>query len=423
MKKAWVVAVDMGYGHQRAAFPLKDIAFEKIFTANNDKIISKKETRVWERTRNFYEFVSRITSVPIIGPFVFWLYDRLQNISSYYPIRDLSTPNLFTLYLEKMITKDGLCSSVVNHALTKELPFVTTFFLTAHAADHAGIKKVYCIVTDTDINRIWVANKPKKSNIVYLAPSERVVKRLTEYGVESKKIILTGFPLPKENLGNRTLSILKKDVAQRISDLDPNRVFYDKYREIINKRLNIKRLPKRKTKIQLTFTIGGAGAQKEISLKLMRSLRNDMENDKIVLNVVAGMHLDFVDYLKKEMDKLKITKNFHIIFGLNKPEYFTNFSKVLRTTHVLWTKPSEMSFYCALGLPIIISPPIGAHEKYNKRWLFEMGAGMEQKNVKFTNQWLFDIVNSGWFAKAAWSGFINAPNKGIFEIEDAIFKH
>ena len=25
--KAWVVAVDMGYGHQRAAYPLKDIAY------------------------------------------------------------------------------------------------------------------------------------------------------------------------------------------------------------------------------------------------------------------------------------------------------------------------------------------------------------------------------------------------------------
>ena len=26
-KRAWVVAADMGYGHQRTAYPLKDIAF------------------------------------------------------------------------------------------------------------------------------------------------------------------------------------------------------------------------------------------------------------------------------------------------------------------------------------------------------------------------------------------------------------
>ena len=29
-KKAWVISVDMGYGHQRAAYPLKDIAYERI---------------------------------------------------------------------------------------------------------------------------------------------------------------------------------------------------------------------------------------------------------------------------------------------------------------------------------------------------------------------------------------------------------
>ena len=34
-KKAWVVAVDMGYGHQRASYPLKRIAFGgKVINAN-----------------------------------------------------------------------------------------------------------------------------------------------------------------------------------------------------------------------------------------------------------------------------------------------------------------------------------------------------------------------------------------------------
>ncbi len=34
MVQAWVVAVDMGYGHQRAAYPFRDIAYEGIITAN-----------------------------------------------------------------------------------------------------------------------------------------------------------------------------------------------------------------------------------------------------------------------------------------------------------------------------------------------------------------------------------------------------
>jgi hypothetical protein len=35
MHQAWVVAVDMGYGHQRAAYPFRDIACEGIITAKN----------------------------------------------------------------------------------------------------------------------------------------------------------------------------------------------------------------------------------------------------------------------------------------------------------------------------------------------------------------------------------------------------
>ena len=38
-KKAWVIAVDMGYGHQRAAYPLKDMAYGDIINANSDKMI------------------------------------------------------------------------------------------------------------------------------------------------------------------------------------------------------------------------------------------------------------------------------------------------------------------------------------------------------------------------------------------------
>ena len=34
---------------------------------------------------------------------------------------------------------------------------------------------------------------------------------------------------------------------------------------------------------------------------------------------------------------------------------------MLRETDVLWTKPSELCFYPALGIPLIMSAPLGAH--------------------------------------------------------------
>ena len=42
--KAWVVAVDMGYGHQRTAYPLRDMAFGgKVLNANSYQGIPEKD--------------------------------------------------------------------------------------------------------------------------------------------------------------------------------------------------------------------------------------------------------------------------------------------------------------------------------------------------------------------------------------------
>ena len=83
-----------------------------------------------------------------------------------------------------------------------------------------------------------------------------------------------------------------------------------------------------------------------------------------------------------------------------------HFNFALHNTDILWTKPSELSFYCALGIPIIMTPAIGPQEKCNHRWLREIGAGIKQQNPEYTNQWLLDLLNKGRLAEAAWNGFL-----------------
>ena len=56
--KAWVVTADMGYGHQRAVHPLKDIAEDGIITAGTTEA-SEQEKKLWKRILNAYEFFSR----------------------------------------------------------------------------------------------------------------------------------------------------------------------------------------------------------------------------------------------------------------------------------------------------------------------------------------------------------------------------
>lgn len=425
MKKVWLVTVDMGYGHQRAAYPFKDIAYERIITANRDELVSPRDEKLWRRSQSFYEWISRITSTPIIGGLLFSIFDKLQGIAEFYPQRDLSKPNLQTLYLDRLIRKKNLNRSMFEYIKRKKLPLLTTHFIPAIAAEHNGIKNIYCVVTDTDINRAWLPKEPSKSSIIYLAPCEHAAKRLKQYGAPEKNIFITGFPLPKENLGGLELTTLKKDIGNRLPNLDPRKKYMTEFRSVIKEKLGRHYKEKSNHLLTLTFMTGGAGAQKEIGLRMMRSLSKKIKNNEIRINLTAGTRLDVAEYYKQKIIELglgdRLGKNLNILFVWNKPTYFKNFSYILHTTDILWSKPSEMSFYTALGIPIIIAPPIGAHEYYNKKWLMDLGSGFPQENPDYTDEWLYDWLDSGRLAEAAFEGFVQAPNLGIYEIEKIIF--
>jgi UDP-N-acetylglucosamine:LPS N-acetylglucosamine transferase len=111
-----------------------------------------------------------------------------------------------------------------------------------------------------------------------------------------------------------------------------------------------------------------------------------------------------------------------IIWGESNEAYFDHFNRALHTTDILWTKPSELSFYCALGIPIIMTPAIGPQEKCNQRWLREIGAGIKQQNPEYTNQWLKDLLNKGRLAEAAWNGFLKGRKFGTYNIIDFLEK-
>jgi UDP-N-acetylglucosamine:LPS N-acetylglucosamine transferase len=235
--------------------------------------------------------------------------------------------------------------------------------------------------------------------------------------------------LPKENIG-KNRDILKKDLMSRLVNLDPEKTFFQKYRLIvkdkINKSVNIDKLDKWKNHIlTITFTIGGAGAQSDIGLRIMKSLRQKILDGTARLNIAVGTKLDLkMEFEKYAADlglKEQMGRGFNIIFALDKKTYFETFNYALRTTDVLWTKPSEMSFYTALGIPIIIAPPIGAHEHYNKTWLEHIGSGFVQENPDYIHEWLFYWLKDGRIADAALQGFIDANNMGTYNIESYIF--
>ena len=415
--KAWVVAADMGYGHQRAVYPLRQHAEGGILTVGSSGQISKSERQLWQRLLGAYEFFSRAKGIPVIGPPLFSMLDSMLKIPSFYPMRNLSTTTFQVNLLESLIEK-GLCNGMLETTATKNIPIVTSFYASAIAADRKGFNRVYCIICDADINRVWVAKNPWESRVEYFAPCGKAAHRLRAYGVPEERIHLTGFPLPMELLGDESLSVLKRDLGQRLGYLDPLGKFRARHGRNVEFFLGKENCVfKNERVLTIAFAVGGAGAQKEIGRRIALSLKKKLLAGEVRLILVAGIRKEVKDYfdaVKADVDPAG--DGIRILHADSLHAYFDLFNTALHEIDILWTKPSELSFYCALGLPIVVCPTIGSQENFNKKWLREVRAGVKQENPDYTDQWLFDSLHRGTLAESAWDGFLKSRKLGSFNV-------
>ncbi|MCL5733570.1 MAG: hypothetical protein M1334_02830 [Patescibacteria group bacterium] len=420
---AWVVAVSMGYGHQRTAYPLKYLAPNGVFiNANDYEGMPELDRSRWESVRKFYEFISRLKFSSWLGALTFSIFDHFQKIISFYP-KVKNERTTFDLRQIFKWLKDGWGKDLIDKLAKNPLPFIATFSVPAFMAEYFNYPgEIYCVVSDTDVARPWVALNPEKSRIKYLAPTKRVAERLKLYGVKEGNIFLTGYPLPKENIGDN-LEIVKSDLSERLLNLDPKGSYSRYFLPLIQSYIG-KQLSKPGHILTLLLSIGGAGAQKEMAIQIVVSLKKKIKNKEIRLMLSAGAREEVKNYFENEIRSVglerELNKGVFIISADNLDDYFKKFNIALRTTDILWTKPSELSFYCALGIPIIIAPPIGSQEDFNREWILRLGTGIDQKDLNYIDQWLFDLLDDGWFAGAAMHGYIEAEKRGVFNIEKIV---
>jgi hypothetical protein len=415
MEKINLISVNMGYGHQRTAYPLKALAYGgEAIQANDYPGIPEKDKKMWKRARMFYEAVSRFKRVPLVGELAFFLFDQFQKIFSFYPKLDSSKPN-FQLRQIFLFIKKGWGRDLVEKCKKRggNLPFVSTFFTSAFMAEVFNYPgEIFCVVCDADIARTWAPLNPQKSRIKYFAPNVRVVERLKLYGVKENNIFLTGYPLPLELTGGEDMEVLKENLRGRLLNLDPKEKYCRYYEPLIKEHLG--KMPEESGRpLTIMFAVGGAGAQKEIGVKVVKALSREIESGKIKIILVAGTRKKIKEYFKEHTRGLDV----EIVFEERVEDYFQSFNLALRRTDVLWTKPSELSFYSALGLPIIVAPPIGSQEEFNKRWLLKSGFGLSQENPSHVQQWLFDWIEHGYLAEAAIQGFIEGEKSGTLKIK------
>ncbi|HRY63084.1 MAG TPA: hypothetical protein P5267_00540 [Patescibacteria group bacterium] len=426
-KKVCLVTVDMGYGHQRAAFPLRFLDRKgEMLLANNYSGMAEKDLLIWNQGRRPYEFISRAKHLPVVGDVLFWGMDQLQKIKDFYPRHESSRPSWQLLASMAVIKKKQWGKDLIDKLDKENLPLLTTFFSVAYMAEEFNYRNdIYLVVCDADVSRAWAAEHPERSKIKYLVPTKRVYERLQLYGVAAKNIYYTGFPLPQENTGGEHLDILRYELAARLRNLDPQNFYLSKYKKTVQEQLGDYPVPDKPTHpLTITFAVGGAGAQREMGVALVKSMRHNLGRGEMRINLIAGIHNDVRDYFIKEIDKLKLSdclnKSIFILHEAKRENYFKEFNVLLRTTDILWTKPSELSFYVALGIPIIITEPLGSQEVFNRKWLIGIGAALDQENIRYANEWLPDWLNSGWLAEAAMAGFFEAPKYGTYNIQKVI---
>ncbi len=289
-----VVAIEMGLGHLRAGDSLARALGVPLLHVDRAPLSDDAERARWAQSRRFYEVISRVSQLPVIGAAPRRLLSALTHIPHLHPRRDLTRPSLALRYLEKQIA-GGLGRGLVAELARSGAPLMTTFFAPALVADRLGEGDVYCLVTDSDIARVWVPSRPEQSRIRYFAPSERAQQRLTAYGVAPERIQLTGFPLPHELLGGPTLPTLRRNLAARIERLDPAGVFREQHRDELAQLLgptSTERAPQAApapTSPLLTFAVGGAGAQAGLAPRFLPSLRPEIEAGRLRLALLAGV--------------------------------------------------------------------------------------------------------------------------------------
>jgi len=406
----------MGYGHLRPARSIATMLGCPVLHADQPPLADAEERDRWATTRGFYETMSRISATPWIGKPFQAILNAATSIPPLHPFRDLSARNVGVRLIEHSARK-GLGRTMVAHLQEHDSSLVTTFYSPALLADFHGYDRIYCIVTDSDVNRVLAPIEPSQSKIRYLAPSGRVVRRLRSYGVSKDQVELTGFPLPHSLLGGSQLSELRANLLPRLVRLDQNGVFRHQFAQEIE---SLGPLLPAQGPPHLAFAVGGAGAQAAMSATFLPSLAELLTSERLRLTLVAGTKEEVRDLFLEHVERAglgnELGRSVDVLYEPNLDAYFDRFDAMLKHVDILWTKPSELTFYGALGIAMVFAEPIGVQEVYNQRWALENGAGLRQRALSVTSEWLTEWLSDGTLAAAAWAGHKRLPCRGLYRI-------
>ncbi|MFL5367099.1 MAG: hypothetical protein ACJ781_16650 [Myxococcales bacterium] len=413
-KRPVVVAIDMGYGHLRAAISLADLLGVPLQRMEEPPLGDARDAKFWGRTRELYEALTRFSQLPAVSRPLGALVQAITAIPPPWPRRDRSGASAGTRWMERA-ARSGAGAQLARHLNETGAPLLATFYAAAILAELHGARNLNCVVTDSDVNRVWAPPEPRKSAIRYFAPTEHARRRLLSYGVLESNVRTTGFPLP-DHLVGRDRSRLRTFLAARLARLAP--------REHLRARAiaDLGALPPATRPPLVVFAVGGAGAQIPLAVQLVRGMADEVKSERLRLALVAGRREKAAHAFREALRDAGLDGHpgAVVLYDPDTFAYLRKFHDLLGEADALWSKPSELTFFAALGLPFVCAPPVGVHEERNRGWAEEQGALLRQHDPGTAGAWLREWVEDGTLARAAWSGYLHLPALGLYEIADAL---
>ncbi len=415
-----IIAVAMGFGHLRAAQALADAWSVPVFEADRVPLATATEIQLWQTTRERYERLSRWAAKP-------WSWGAhgllrwLTHVADEDAPGDFTQPTFAWRYLNRLLER-GLGNTLGAFAEHHQAPVVTTFHAIAHMAERFSRVPVYCLVTDADAHRIWAPLFGERSRIVYLAPCDDVRVRLLQYGVSARRIQVTGFPLPDALVGGVGQLASRMALVRRLGRLDPAHAFMSTYEEEVKALLGP--LSSVTGPLHMTLALGGAGAQLRIVEEILEGVAPIISAGELRLTIMVGTSAERRDHLAQVAARVGLASSLghalQLAYTPTLTDYFAAFNRIAAETDLLWTKPSELVFYAALGLPLILAPPLGVHEERNRRFVQSVGAALEQPEPKAFGWWLRARLADGSLARAAFWGYTKMNRNGLPNILRAV---
>jgi len=400
-KKGIVVGnIRMGYGHYRIAMAVASAANSMGYTPYWFDLNSFKETtggKIIHHLNSLYSLGSRLSQKYSLFNKFYW--------------EPLNSKGFKKLSYNSQDQKTSELMTPIFKNIPKDMPFIATHVWPAQAAVHARMKKVVNVIPDN-----WpMALHLSEGSIHTLQTPSSYLGYRTLKGMDGNKVLK---PIPEDEIyytghyvDHELVSNIDKDCKKRLKRIKENR-------------------PKR-----ILLSVGGAGAQKEIFEEIIKHLLPIIQNHEAVLYINIGDHVMVWEDLKKSIPELEEKTTLHwnnwdkthefaqkslerkvsgIHLFYNKDifpaVYGTNL--LMRSSDILITKPSELSFY---PVPKLLIKRIGGHEKWGAVRASEIGDGtLECETTDKSLQMLDLIFNDNDILTMLNENILKASKIGIY---------